>query len=172
MKNVILVVFLSLVVFINTYSQSSKPVVTNSIDKEKFEKTLLKLKELSKYKWGVVNKLWPGDTKVTIDENSGGFKFLSNNVIEFNIGCGSQADIIQCKFIDKNIKNTGIKLEIPNPDIYLTSLQKDDIFNQLGCFKIINDKKIIGEYIFRYPNGARQVYCGGTLGIFTLVRLN
>ena len=168
MKNFIRIILLS-IICLKTFSQNNKPVIINSIDKEKYEKTLLKLKELSKYKWATSEKLPVQD----INENYGAFKFLSNDIIEFNIGCGREGDIIQCKFIDKKPKNTGIKLKIPNPDIFLTCAQKDDIYNELGCFKIINDKKIIGEYYLRYPDGSKQVYCGGNIEvIFTLVRLN
>ena len=173
MKSVIFFVILTSFVSLKTYSQKSGQVVINSIDIETYKKSLLKLKELSKYKWGTSEKLFPSDKKETINQNYGGFKFLSNEVIEFNIGCGREAETIQCKLIYKKPTNTGIKLKIPNPDIFLTNVEKDDIYNYLGSFKIINDKKILGEYYFKSQNGNKEIFCGGNQKVvFTLVRLD
>jgi hypothetical protein len=108
------------------------------VSDKKVNYTLNDLISFSKEKYGFVKN------DGTINEYYGDFDFVTEeNIFHFNVGCGSQGDIISVIFMTNDSKRNSFDLFIPKGDNYYG--KPADSNKKVGEFELISDNEIHGK---------------------------
>ncbi len=144
MKKIITIYILTTALIYSSCGSSENKNISNTekdtlvVSDKKENYTLKDLISFSKEKYGFVKN------DGTINEYYGDFDFVTEeNIFHFNLGCGSQGDIISIIFMINDSKSNSFDLFIPKGENYYG--KPTDSNKKVGEFELISDNEIHGK---------------------------